>query len=134
MMKLQDQVCSQSLSLKLCELGVTQESMWSWSTKVVTASEEVVGEMGIMRSLHKNWPDAGTVTSAFTVAELGKVLGDGFGSMINSYQSTCAWHAIYNPITEKYNLVTGSTEADARAELVIILIEKEKFKVENIKI
>ena len=64
-MKLEDQVCSLELAQRLKELGVKQESLWVWREyghgfELELRDEDTFGEM----------------TAAFTVAELGEIMGE----------------------------------------------------------
>lgn len=106
-MKLESQVCSLELAKRLKELGVDQESLWYWNEYsdlncVLVSPADKLGE---------NF-------AAFTVAELGEMLkGQEFDVIFGK---------------EKVILVRGhleeysaETEADARAKMLINLIENK---------
>jgi len=66
-MKLEDQVCSLELAKKLKELGVKQESYWSWLKGDADYGDEPY-LLGCTTKLEED------ECSAFTVAELGEKL------------------------------------------------------------
>ena len=143
-MKLEQQVCNSELAKKLEELGVKQESLFIWVEKgwyepkwnMCKELEEVVifsadslkrekdGELEIAYN---------TLASAFTVAELGEILPlylreDADKGISFSVETNClhirktydnkGWICAYSHRTQSAN-----TEADARAKMLIHLIE-----------
>lgn len=123
-MKLEQQVCSLGLAKRLKELGVRQESVFYWNEYQVSKDP-------------KKWkyhlqPDfrEKRSTSAFTVAELGEMVIKDSNVEWNLYCSpkTGKW-IIYSAGTPGYHApdlpqFVSDTEADARAKMLIHLIEK----------
>lgn len=112
-MQLEKQVCSLELARKLKELGV-QDAYFSWA--------RIKGEWQLV------WPWAkGTdYYPAFTVAELGEMLpryllADGLSHELKIIRSS-VWRFYYGD-NIYITAGTGATEADARAEMLIHLIE-----------
>ena len=114
-MKLEKQVCSLELAKKLKELGVKQESVWYWTQtfnpkrKPHPYQFEIQG-CGRADTHHKY--------SAFTVAELGEMLPSGYYSI----REGSVWECWLRNGTQK---VEASTEADARAKMLIYLLENK---------
>ena len=100
-MKLEDQVCSFELSKRLKALGVKQESLFRW-TDDINVKPYVVYNRSKNFSYHY---------SAFTVAELGEMIGVHLGEFRPRYYD--------------------ETEADYRAEALIFLIENKLVKVQK---
>lgn len=109
---LEAQVSSLGLSNRLKELGVRQESMLWWydDCRIVSG-----------RPILEDYPDR--YVSAWTVAELGELLP----TFTSSYQNESAelkwWcgHGEYDQIAD--------TEANARAKMLIHLIEQDLITV-----
>lgn len=138
-MKLEEQVCSLELAKKLKELGVEQDSLFYWN------GSESRG--GIKLRLEKDISAIGWMCenySAFTVAELGEMLphavlvksgmyflsqsqllnGHNYNDKRLFFEITYSNYeagAITLPIQEE-------TEADARAKMLIYLIENDLLK------
>ncbi|MCH7604997.1 hypothetical protein IID24_03345 [Patescibacteria group bacterium] len=108
-MKSEQQVCNMKLAKRLRELGVPQESWWSWWDKLVGGSPRLVFKGQIVTR------DGATVAAAFTVAELGMRLPH------KKYDDKM-WKQIWE--WEE----NGFSEADARAKMLIYLIEKGTVK------
>jgi hypothetical protein len=116
-LKLEDQVCSLELSKRLKELGVKQESLFWWNC--------VISSGGWLLEDHQDheWENC----SAFTVAELGE--------MLPRHYASCRFYDEDSPIAKEIggykcfnsgSSITdahGRTEADARASMLIHLIE-----------
>jgi len=120
-MKLEEQVVSLELAKKLKELGVKQDSFFKWGKM---AGEPRVFYPAMMTAFYD------TLCSAFTVAELGEMLpeGDG-GDYCKGYftmdNEAYEYHPEYKEHCEIYRIgVWEKTEADARAKLLIHLIEE----------
>ncbi len=140
-MTLQAQVTSLELSKKLAELGIKQESIWYW------------GRWGKIWELVQTHPNANLDKySAFSVAELGELL-----PMVIDYKDDCfprdddarrywldiqkhssEWQVDYlwrDPDAHPYLKVLAElaarapTEADARAKMLISLIENKLISV-----
>ena len=129
-MKLKDQVASLILSKKLKELRVKQESLYKWCVWDRKAPD-YDGEKDRLFT-EKEWedfaedyiPPESEFYSAFTVAELGELLPTGTTSHINPDKG---WHIhtwrTSNPKKGMY--IQSKTEANARAKMLIYLIENK---------
>lgn len=125
-MKLEHQVCSLDLAKRLKELGVKQESLFKWHDEMDDSNPYVC------QTEHKVWENQ---CSAFTVAELGEMLPKIHGNG----QNYVAWtHRWTNWLCEYISLENDSlfcdgkpvvemapTEADARAKMLIYLLENK---------
>lgn len=134
-MKLEQQVTSLDLSKRLKELGVKQESLFFWVSKMrhenngegFKRTEDVwvierFGEVNPSGNGHK-W------ASAFTVAELGEVLPQGITTYCTNITGKWGWKSFYIVTTaisldEKFD-----TEADARAKMLICLLENDLVRL-----
>lgn len=132
-MKLEQQVVSLELAQKLNELGVKQESYFFWKT-------DEDREMGtslpylVAHSSRYMSSKGQVIASAFTVAELGELLPDDYflkdGSRfkLNSCKmNTGRWRVSYydgdDLAEEGKTSQVADTEADARAKMLIYLLE-----------
>ena len=117
-MKLENQFVSLKLAKRLKELGVKQESLWNW----LEASDGA----RLMRN-----PVADTYRyfyqcAAFTVAELGEMLPP----LTSSFQYP--HHEGYSCTRSdpsRMTTFTADTEADARAKMLIYLLENKLTEV-----
>lgn len=125
-MKLSDQVCSLKLSKRLKELGVEQTALSFWNNevdppKVIFSGYEVA--------------QYGGFCSAFTVAELGELLkpfklpyiyraDDGYKWRI---QEDEIHNFDYEKMGKAIDFYYSNTEANARAKMLIYLIENNLF-------
>lgn len=121
-MKLEDQVCSLELAKQLKELGIKQDSLFSW---IVHEDEEHVELTKWARSQYGGIArKEKALFAAYTVAELGEALPEGFSSYrdaaFNEWRCESPWHGIKNMgrISK-----SAKTEANARAKMRIWLIE-----------
>lgn len=113
-MKLEDQVCSLELAKQLKELGVKQESIWYWHKYQDRDWEATLAESDL---------------SAFTVAELGEMLPEFVGSW---REHDNFWHCDNSELGENRRVwltFNADTEADARAKMLIYLIENKLIKI-----
>ncbi len=123
-MKLEDQVCSLDLAKKLKELGVKQESYFRWQPAVEING--IVDEWTLDVSRFEPY------CAAFTVAELGEMLPNGF-SVKKMLGARFGDYYCYAKIGKSAPfLESAHTEADARAKMFIYLIENQLLKVESI--
>lgn len=120
-MKIEDQVCSLEFAKRLPELGVKQDSLFCWTTQL---------DLEFLPTEIRN---QSVVIAAFTVAELGEMLPD----RINNEDDCCClfYYDKYNnchrisyvedcgEIVSPYVETKGDTEANARAKMLIYLIE-----------
>jgi|SRR6187551_1386829 len=126
-MELSKQVCSLELAQKLKELGIRQESYFYWVKGFPTRIEAREGIGSKYTSIR--------LFSAFTVAELGEMLPDEFpndsDSQIRIFKTysmdLLRWYVRYeNEVLESVNHCEyADTEADARAKMLIYLIENK---------
>lgn len=133
-MNLEQQVCSLDLAKRLKELGVKQEGYFVW---------EGADEFGYVV---KRRADSGSNVSAFTVAELGEMLpkhlllaDDGGANRYISithgkapFNDNRTWYVYYDQINEPCDYKIGQeaiTEADARAKMLIYLLENKLITV-----
>ena len=120
-MKLQDQVCSLDLAKRLKELGVKQESLfyWQfWSERPDDVMVRYVKDMSSHREVQS--------VAAFTVAELGEMLPIFRESWPDKPRE---WWCENQPLSrdaednKKRHSEEAHTEADARAKMLVYLIE-----------
>lgn len=149
-MKLEHQVTSLELSKRLKELGVKQESLFYWMeyTNKRTGVKEwdlnnhgqrgmneyqILGEEKSGRSWNNDWDGQ---CSAFTVAELGEMLPFSIKFQKHVCYLSCeknipdygGWFCKYESSdiirpTKATDIFTADTEADARANMLIYLLE-----------
>lgn len=132
-MQLEKQVCSLELSKKLKELGVKQESLFYWvhddltSTYLATEKQLPIIQAGYNRIPHQSmaedygWRENVEKCSAFTVAELGEMLKGEFDSGVRKEHSFCE----YFKSDGEQLIEEADTEADARAKMLVYLIENK---------
>lgn len=141
-MKLENQVCSLELAKKLKELGVKQESLFYYcsalkvDTRLSSVSNTIWLPEGIFYISEIESFDYRKDYSAFTVAELGEMLPYSIAVNNRIQYFYCGrnvskeWWAGYNPANVEY--FYEKTEADARAKMLIYLIENKLISVEEI--
>lgn len=112
-MKLESQVVSMKLSKELFDLNVPQESCFYWMAK--------------SKQLAKKKPvNIGTgVYSAFTVAELGELLPDWNDMLYFPKKLKGEWGGLVGTL----EVIKADTEANARAKILIYLIENKLIKL-----
>ena len=122
-MELKDQVVSPELAQKLKELGVRQ-AYFQWVGKEIW-------DKG-MQSEYETpaTPPRSSWTSAFTVAELREMLPDHVDTKQWQYDLSCwkeddGWRIHYGRIGQLYEQLEAPTEADARAKMLIYLLENK---------
>lgn len=139
-MKLEDQVCSLELSVKLFTLGVKQNSLHRW--------QHVLRDLWEPTSLKKKYIEENNSYpenySAFTVSELGEMLptkflwknNDGTESCENVYlhikklpNSYQIWYADDDDKWFHWMEFSYVTEADARAKMLVYLIENKIIEI-----
>lgn len=135
-MKLEDQVCSLDLAKKLKELGVKQDSYFYWV-------REFREEMPPFKLQSGRRPDSIEDCSAFTVGELGEMLPT---KTRDSFQVMSVkdggWYCVREEVRVSALANTrhvgqhrdewANTEADARAKMLVYLIENNLLKVAQI--
>ena len=138
-MKLEDQVVSRELAMRLKELGVKQESFFVWSVANLSSMTAEVTTQMYASSIHGNGVDC----SAFTVAELGEMLPREVNVPLSSGKKRKYSHrvtySIYGNESPHGNYRVGlnhgtaifqyseyaGTEADARAKMLLYLLENK---------
>lgn len=133
-MKLEQQVCSLELSQKLKELGVIQQSVWYWIPEMSPDASD--GFNLTLRLPYKVSPK--TSFSAFTVAELGEMLPKVIEDSTEPYHlrmwgGSTGKVVFYSVSYESWSgrqkcCQSGDTEADARAKMLIYLLENKLIK------
>lgn len=133
-MKIEKQVTSLELSKKLKKLGVKQESYfeWKWGGQLSKGNKEYLQIKGESKGMMCAGNEAWSFYSAFTVAELGSLLPmeikDLNGKSGGIYFETTriafsSWIVEYLKGKKLIYIQKGDTEADARAKMLIYLIE-----------
>lgn len=123
-MKLEQQVCSLDLAKRLKELGVEQNGFCQYKkfSDRPDGSEHLVLDDGCRMGKDEN------CISAFTVAELGEMLPELMCSIyyINN-QGKKVWRCMpdegFEEVPEEIYNIKSDTEADARAKMLIYLLE-----------
>ena len=132
-MKIQDQVCTLEQAKKLKELGVEQKVLWQWKVNNV---QSVVISTPMAFWIDTYVPSVGNVFyAAFTVAELGVMLPISFISfkVTAGKEFSCAkLKDNYPEIDFSFTSKFGTNEAEARAEMLIYLLENKLIKAEEV--
>ena len=125
-MKLEDQVCSLEYAKRLKELGIRDESHFSYYKSSIMKEYDLCTTM-TARILNDK---SNEIYPAFTVAELGEMLG----TIFDSYKRDK-----YDWICRSFDLRANKThhsfsekESDARAKMLIYLIEIKIINVDNL--
>ena len=124
-MKIEDQVCSLENAKKLAELGVVRESLFFWELNKANKyfpGRVTFGDPSVDNSWSIPYP-------AYTVAELGRMLPRAY-TMQNPYlpklwicKSCFDWD---------WHTENEDNEADARAKMLIYLLEKGHIDVKEL--
>jgi len=136
-MKLENQVCNLELAKKLKELGVKQESLYYYDPNDELTHSRAGSSMPARCGVGFETSDIVSYLSAFTVAELGEMLPDTVkmkdGTAYFSIEKTCTkvsetgnvWEVYYEWYGELGDKISeqAGTEADARAKMLIYLLE-----------
>lgn len=112
-MKIEDQVCSLEQAKRLKELGVKQDSFFYFEvfTGLIVTGGDFMGD---------------PISSAFTVGELGVMLGVG---------RPCVFTGEFWITEGSFGVgigIIGKTEAECRASLLIAIIESNGDKVQEV--
>lgn len=119
-MELEKQVCNLELAKKLKELGVMQESYLIW----IRGYQEDSWSLTVSKFNHHV-----NRYAAFTVAELGEMLPIGLdskGQAIQIERSKDGWVSGLRTYREFIKTFIEPREADARAKMLIYLLEQGK--------
>ena len=122
MIPLEKQVTSLEPSMRLKELGVKQDSLWYWGERTFANGADIIDKEKANSSA---WIK---ICSAFTVAELGEALPSSiktnYGDLnylhIAKLKNSKEWLVAYF-----HDEIRGDTEANARAKMLIWLIENK---------
>ena len=130
-MELEKQVCSLELAKRLKELGVEQESYFVWC-EYPPASPPWTMKYGVARlgdSDDYAYGHHRTIWSAFTVAELGEMLKrkDNILMPVTISGKWCGPDLV-NRCQMTFGLTGTMTEADARAKMLIYLLENHLIR------
>jgi hypothetical protein len=132
MIPLEKQVCNLALAKRLKELGVKQESLFYWVKEVATKGENyhAVYLYGVSDTKRRF---INIQCSAFTVAELGEMLLQINWQHYEPYLNKEGWQWFFqvkwgrsNAWHKKYHGEPANTEADARAKMLIYLVEQNR--------
>jgi hypothetical protein len=142
-MELSKQVVSLPLAKKLKELGVKQESYFSFYKRRIS-NEDLMLRYGVephdeffitnTNNVMGRWSDF--VGAAFTVAELGEMLPGWVHSQKWIDATLCRWAIFTHNEPKEYRedkvkeIMSADTEADARAMFLIHLIENKLVRSE----
>lgn len=130
-MKLEDQVCSLELAKKLKRLGVKQDSLFWWINHKNSPFEDyhlISDEWAIHAGFERNEKYA-----AYTVAELGEMLPERYLSGKALCDDGAPWNCwCFDEMwsIENYNEYRTYTEVEARAKMLIHLLENNLIKVQ----
>jgi len=126
-MKIEDQVCSLELAKKLKELGVKQESLFYWQQSYQEMKGGQTASFFEITQVKKESKKGMMCFSAFTVAELGEMLPKNY-VVIKKEKGFESWKLDtknYELETMYPNNIKADTEADARAKMLIYLLENK---------
>lgn len=128
-MKLEEQVCSLELARKLKTLGVKQEALYEWTQTYTRKTGEYLRDS---KPYLAKTPKGSVGTqdfAAFTVAELGEMLpplveinDDTYGLVID-WDNRRGRMLRYERSDGSNFTQEGDTEADARAKMLIYLLD-----------
>ena len=126
-MKLENQVCSLELAKKLKELGVKQDSLFKWHSKLDEKGNRVHTEIVYLpiKQMEQDY-------SAFTVAELGEMLPNSIDKFVmvimkmNKGTWVCGY---YKDLKEMFYEVGDKILVTAMAKMLIWLIENKMMEV-----
>ena len=121
---IEKQVTSLEPSKQLKELEVKQDSLWYWNI-YITSKPYLSGGKQFEDELATDGTYIQYSVSAFTVAELGEMLPDWADFTQKHYNSTSkeTWYRCY--VKAGITSIDDFKEADARAKMLIWLIENK---------
>jgi len=115
-MTIEEQVCNKELAIKLHKLHVTKPSLFYWEWTGATKIER--WENGKPDYCEDN-------ICAYTVAELGEMLPTGLWSGKQNDEKIVCWNQTFQTTLDEDIEFYGDTEADARAKMLIYLLENK---------
>jgi len=124
-MKIEDQVCSLELAKRLKELGVKQNSYFKWTYWSAAPKDNPYAIPLVVRYDHElTQGERAEVCAAFTVAELGEMLPAFYMPVRDDevHDGDAKWLCVE---PEPFDRYYEHTEADARAKMLIYLIENK---------
>ena len=132
-MKIENQVVNRKLAIQLKNLDVKQDSYWKWENYSknaywyvkewqLTESSCLDDEVNVIGLRN---PKDYEIYSAFTVAELGEMLPEGYYSQKEMNSWACADADNHLAVTNIYDCDNIYTEADVRAKMLICLIKNK---------
>lgn len=139
-MKLQDRVCTLKQAERLKELGTTQDAIWFWAfplnERMISTRKGIIHNTTCDDILRDNDGDEfdHAVAAAFTVAELGVMLPNGYDTMrITSKDShkVPVWQG-YDDDGNYFIMTPYKTEAECRAAMIIYMLENKVITAEEV--
>jgi hypothetical protein len=130
-MELEKQVCSLKLARRLKTLHVKQSSLYVWwYTEAMATDVKYFPDQDwdkrewSLRPRTASMKDSGRDVAAFTVAELGEKLKETNNNNPMPYWNGSQWEARINDLgLHGHHYMSADTEADARAKMLIYLLE-----------
>jgi hypothetical protein len=127
-MKLEDQVVSLELAKKLKELGVKQESLFWWNEFDLKDWEKEQGVEPWSLDYQTHNIPAYQSFSAYTVAELGEMLPVRITTGRRKSYIMGKQYYFCNLDGRLKHQESANTEADARAQMLVYIIENNLFR------
>jgi len=121
-MKLEDIVCTLEQAEKLKELGVQQDSHFFWVDRKDKSKLVYAKTIEFLQTL--------PIFSAFTVSELGQMLDSETGTQRNGSEDSEYANWEWADDSNQLGMGMFATEVEARADMLITLLEKNLIKVE----
>jgi len=131
-MKLQDQVCTLEQAKKLKELGVRQQSAFKYNQNLYETDKAGELEEGVWTIWYNDFPCLENQYSAFTVAELGVMLPSETLTIRRGSEDSKFPNWEWENEGEEKGWGCFDTEASARADHLIMLLQKDIIKVEEV--
>jgi len=117
-MKIEEQVCSLELAKKLKELGVAQESLFKWHSKI-----DEKGNLSHTEIIYYPAKQMKQDYSAFTCAELGELIPKSYG--LPAYYSNEGWVYLEGIDASDIKSIVSDTEANARVKMLVYLLKND---------
>jgi hypothetical protein len=122
-MKLENQVCNLEQAARLKELGVKQDSHFFWVNRKEKSKLVYAKNIECLETL--------PICSAFTISELGQMLDSETGTQRNGSEDSgyANWEWVDN--SNQLGMGMFATEVEARADMLITLLQKNLIQVET---